>query len=115
MPAGSHFDSFKFPVELDSHISTHTYWFPSHQVQKQRLWTLGSFRHVGRSRLLRFKLCFDGAKGTQRAEAHATTEVPPFGLVWLTQCPLFSLQQMKLVAENLKEEPREEGGKEKAT
>lgn len=115
MPAVSHFESFKFPVELDSHISTHTYWFRLIRSRHRGSGLGGSFRYVGRSRRLRFKLCFDGAKGTQRAEAHATTEVPPFGLVWLTQCPLFSLQQMKLVAENLKEEPREEGGKEKAT
>lgn len=71
---------------------------------------------VGGSQLLRFEVCFDGTKGTQRAEAHATTKVPPpLGFAWLTQCPVFSRQQTKLVVENLKEEPGEEGRKEKAT
>lgn len=99
---------------------THT--FPptltgSHLRSRNGLWTwqeaAGS---VGGSQLLRFQVCFDGTKGTQRAEAHATTKVPPpLGFAWFTQCPVFSRQQTKLAVENLKEEPGEEDRKEKAT
>ncbi|KAH0510309.1 Anoctamin-10 [Microtus ochrogaster] len=34
--------------------------------------------------------------------------VPPLGSPWFTWCPVFSQQQMKLVAENLKEESQED-------
>lgn len=57
------------------------------------------------------------SQGSQRAvtaNGSAGKPVPPLGLR-LTQRPVFSQQQTKLVAENLKEEPREEGGKDQAT
>lgn len=49
-------------------------------------------------------------RASERAGARAVTETPPLGLARLTQCPVFSQQQMKLTAEKLKDESREEGG-----
>lgn len=47
-------------------------------------------------------LGFHSSAGRLQARASAPS-VPPLGSAWFTWCPVFSQQQMKLVAENLKE------------
>lgn len=98
MPSASRFSIFKTPSELSSHVSAHVSWFPCRGPD------VGG---VGRPRLPAF-----GA--SERAGARAIPAVPPLGLAWLTRCPVFSRQQMKLTAEKLKDESREEGGEKSA-
>lgn len=55
--------------------------------------------------------------GPLPAEAGACVPLfrgPPCKLVWLTPCSVFSQQQMKLMAQNLKEDSREGNKEEEA-
>lgn len=118
MPAAAHFSIFKIPAELGSHktmLHFHPHLlFPICQGQKQGLWA----SRKSRAALPEGPASPDSKCALMELKEHTAcpgppAEVPLLGLGWLTECPVFSQQQMKLVAENLKEELRE-GEKEKA-
>lgn len=56
----------------------------------------------------------EGHSSSMKGGSPGSPAVPPLGLAWLTQGPVFSRQQMKLTAEKLKDESREEGGEKSA-
>lgn len=70
----------------------------------------GALGDIRGSQLLGLK---DALMGLMEHDRRGWEHLPPHKLARLTRCPVFSQQQMKLLAENLQEEPRD-SGKEKA-
>ena len=78
-------------------------WVPRHHIPSHPAGRVGT--NAATSRLLWVPSALRRSpRGTTATRA---TQGPPLGLARLTRCPVFSQQQMKLMAENLKEESRE--------